>query len=69
MIFETTQATPEGQVLVPEAILDKMNVQPGEKFLVTVSGDSILFKRLVEKTQEEADAFWARVKEQRSAMV
>ncbi|MCA9443337.1 MAG: hypothetical protein KC964_21225 [Candidatus Omnitrophica bacterium] len=69
MIFETTQATSEGQVLVPEAILGKMNVQPGEKFLVTVSGDSILFKRLVEKTQEEADAFWARVKEQRTAMV
>jgi len=69
MIFETTVVSDEGEVAVPEAIRDQMNLQPGEKFLVTASGDSILFKRLVEKTQEEADEFWARVKEKRTVAV
>ncbi len=69
MIFETAQVSMDGEVVVPEAIRDQMNLQPGEKFLVTATGNSILFKRLVEKTQEEADDFWARVKEQKQAAV
>ena len=66
MIFETTQVTENGEVMVPETIRDQMNLQPGEKFLVTTTGNSILFKRMVEKTQEEADEFWARLKGQQS---
>jgi AbrB family looped-hinge helix DNA binding protein len=69
MIFETILVSEEGEFLVPDSIREQMNLKPGEKFLITSSGDSILLKRLVEKTQEDADNFWARVKEPRPLAV
>lgn len=62
MIFETTQVNDEGGMSIPETIRAQMDLRPGEKFLVTASGNSILLKRLVEKTPEEAEDFWERVK-------
>jgi len=69
MIFVTTEVNLDGEVVVPEAIRDQLNLKPGEKFLVTASGDSILLKRMVEKTQEQAEDFWARVKGRGSAKI
>ncbi len=63
MIFEMVLVSEEGSFQVPESIRDQMDLKPGEKFLMTVSGNSILLKRMIEKNQEEANDFWSRVKE------
>lgn len=42
----TTKMTSKGQVVIPEEIRDYMNLEPGVKFLIMASEDSIIFKKI-----------------------
>lgn len=42
----TTKMTSKGQVVIPEEIREHMNLEPGVKFLIMASEDSIIFKKI-----------------------
>ncbi len=45
MEIEITKMTSKGQVVIPQDIREKAEIEEGEKFFVYVSGDSIILKR------------------------
>jgi AbrB family looped-hinge helix DNA binding protein len=44
--ISTTRMTSKGQVVIPEEIREHMNLEPGVKFIVMATGDSIIFKKI-----------------------
>ena len=56
---EFTKASSKGQVVIPQAIREKLGIEEGTPFAVWSMGDEILFKKMVvpsKKTWEEVSA-------------
>ena len=45
MEIEITKITSKGQIVIPQDIREKVDIEEGEKFFVFTSGDSIVLKR------------------------
>ena len=63
----TTKLSSKGQVVIPEAIRERLGLQAGVQFVVVAEGDVVVlkvldapkmsdFKALLDKAQESADA-------------
>ena len=63
----TTKLSSKGQVVIPEAIRDRLGLEAGVQFVVVAEGDVVVlkvlnapkmsdFKALLDKAQESADA-------------
>ena len=63
----TTKLSSKGQVVIPEAIRERLGLEAGVQFVVVAEGDVVVlkvlnaprmsdFKALLEKAQESADA-------------
>lgn len=44
--FQVTTITSRGQVVIPLAIREDMEINPGSKFVVIGSGDTIILKKM-----------------------
>ncbi len=52
-IFGTTKMTTKGQVVIPEEIRTVLDLAIGDKFIVSVVEDVIIFKKLAPTPQKE----------------
>jgi AbrB family looped-hinge helix DNA binding protein len=63
----TTKLSSKGQVVIPEAIRNRLGLEPGVQFVVVAEGDVVVlkvlkapkmsdFKALLDKAQESAEA-------------
>lgn len=53
-MLEVTKLSSRGQVVLPQAIREKLHLREGAKFVVIGSDDTVILKRLEEPTREEA---------------
>lgn len=53
MEFEITRLGERGQIVIPLAFRENLNLQKGEKFIVVEQGDDIVLRRIKAPTKEE----------------
>jgi AbrB family looped-hinge helix DNA binding protein len=53
MEFEITRLGERGQIVIPLAFREHLNLQKGEKFIVLEQEDNIVLKRIKAPTKEE----------------
>lgn len=58
--FEITKLSSKGQVVIPGAIRQELNVQNGTQFIVFTDGDHILMKPIQEPDAGEFDRLIAK---------
>lgn len=44
--FEVTKMSSKGQIVIPQEIRNKLNLEEGAKFVVVGTGDTVVLKRL-----------------------
>mgnify|MGYP006312394343 CR=1 FL=1 len=49
----TTKMSSKGQVIIPEAIRKKMNLKPGDQFVVVGAGDSVILKSITPPSMDQ----------------
>jgi len=64
MIPATTSISSRGQVVIPEEIRKRMNLQEGTAFIVLAKGDTIVLQRLAEPPWKEFDAMVSEAQRQ-----
>jgi AbrB family looped-hinge helix DNA binding protein len=59
----TTTLSSKGQVVIPEAIRERLGLKPGTKFVVIADGDVVMFKVLGPPSMREFSALLKRGRE------
>jgi len=62
-IFETTNLSSRGQVVIPQKIRDRLNLHDGEKFIVIGEKDTIILKKLKMPSFEGFDQLLKKTRE------
>lgn len=52
---ETTRVSSRGQIVIPQAIREKIHMEPGELFVVYGEGDTVVLKRVETPDPEEME--------------
>lgn len=60
----TTKMSSKGQVVIPEAIRNKLGLTPGTQFVVVGEGDAIILKVLVSPSMTEFDGLINNARQQ-----
>ena len=56
----TTKMSSRGQVVIPEEIRKKLNLKPGDRFVVVAEGDTVLLKLISPPSLEDFEDLLAR---------
>jgi AbrB family looped-hinge helix DNA binding protein len=59
----TTKLSTRGQIVIPEAIRNRMGLEPGVEFVVVAHGDAIVLKPIRPPSVREFDGVMARARE------
>ena len=60
----TTKVSSKGQVVIPLSIRKRAGIREGERLLAIALGDTIVLKKIVDRTFEEAvKPIWIRMRE------
>lgn len=59
----TTKMSSKGQVVIPEEIRKKLNLKPGDRFVVVAEGDAVLLKLITPPSLEKFDKLLSRARE------
>lgn len=60
----TTKMSSKGQVVIPEAVRNKLGLSAGTQFVVTGQGDVVVLKKLAAPSMAEFDAVVAMARRQ-----
>ena len=60
----TTKMSSRGQVVIPEAIREKLRLTPGTQFVVVGQGDAIILKVLVSPSMEDYDGLITKARQE-----
>ncbi len=60
--FQVTTITSRGQVVIPQAIREDMEINPGNKFAVIGSGDTIILKKMEMPSAEDLKKLLAQTR-------
>ena len=64
MEASTTKVSSKGQVVIPLSIRKRAGIREGERLLAIALGDTIVLKKIVDRTFEEAvKPIWIRIRE------
>ena len=64
MEASTTKISSKGQIVIPVGVRKAAGIQKGERFLAIAIGDTIILKKVSNKTFEETvKPIWAKVRE------
>ncbi len=63
MEFEITRLGERGQIVIPLAFREHLNLQKGEKFIVVEQGDNIVLRRIKAPTKWEFEDLLRRTHE------
>lgn len=63
----TTKMSSRGQVVIPEAVRDKLGLSAGTRFIVTGEGDVVVLKKLNPPSMAEFDEIIATARRQARA--
>ncbi len=63
----TTKMSSKGQVVIPEAVREQLDLGAGTQFVVTGEGDVVVLKRLTPPSMAELDALVERARKQARA--
>ncbi|MBI2797513.1 MAG: AbrB/MazE/SpoVT family DNA-binding domain-containing protein [Gemmatimonadetes bacterium] len=58
----TTTLSSKGQVVIPESIRARLDLQPGARFVVLADRDVVIFKLLAPPARKEINAIAARAR-------
>jgi len=66
----TTKMSSKGQVIIPEAIRKKMNLKPGDQFVVVGAGDAVILKSITPPSMDQFEELLdeARTKARRAGL-
>jgi AbrB family looped-hinge helix DNA binding protein len=66
----TTKMSSKGQVIIPEAIRKKMNLKPGDQFVVVGAGDAVILKSITPPSMDQFEDLLdeARIKARRAGL-
>ena len=59
----TTKMSSKGQVIIPEEIRKKLNLKPGDRFVVVAERDAVLLKLITPPSLEKFDKLLRRARE------
>ena len=60
----TTKMSSKGQVVIPEDIRNRLNLQVGSQFVVVGEKDVVIFKSITQPSMKEFDKLIARARKQ-----
>ena len=60
----TTRMSSKGQVVIPEAIRERLGLEPGDQFVVVASKDAVVLKAISPPTMDEFDELLADARKQ-----
>ncbi len=60
--FQVTTITSRGQVVIPQAIREDLEIIPGNKFVVIGSGDTIILKKMEMPSAEDLKKLLAQTR-------
>lgn len=60
----TTKMSSKGQVIIPEAIRKKMNLKPGDRFVVVGSGEAVILKTITPPNMDQFEDLMAEARRQ-----
>lgn len=60
--FQVTTITSRGQVVIPQAIREDLEITPGNKFVVIGSGDTIILKKMEMPSAEDLKKLLAQTR-------
>lgn len=63
----TTKMSSKGQVVIPEALRDRLNLKPGSQFVVLGEGDVVILKSLSAPSMEEFGGLIREARQQAKA--
>ena len=61
-ILETTRMSSKGQVVIPEAVRNRLGLKPGSQFVVIGERDVVILKTLTAPAREEFATLAAKVR-------
>ncbi len=64
----TTRMSSKGQIVIPEAIRKRLNLQEGDQFLVVGEGDVVILKAITAPGMESFDALIKKARKQAKAV-
>ena len=60
--LETTRMSSKGQVVIPEAVRNRLGLKPGSQFVVIGERDVVILKTIAAPAREEFGALAAKVR-------
>ena len=60
----TTKMSSKGQIVIPEAVRDQMNLRPGAQFVVIGEKDVVILKSITKPSMTEFDSIILRARRQ-----
>ena len=64
MEASTTKVSSKGQVVIPLSVRKRAGIREGERLLAIALGDTIVLKKIVDRSFEEAvKPIWTRIRE------
>jgi AbrB family looped-hinge helix DNA binding protein len=65
MVPATTTMSSRGQVVIPDDVRKRLNLEPGTAFIVVAKGDTVVLHRLTEPPWKDFDALTKQAQNQR----
>ena len=62
--LSTTRMSSKGQIVIPEAIRKKLNIQPGAQFIVVGEDDVVILKAITSPNMESFDKLIKEARQQ-----
>ena len=62
--LSTTRMSSKGQIVIPEAIRKKLNIQPGAQFIVVGEDDVVILKAITAPNMESFDKLIKEARQQ-----
>ena len=62
--FATTRMSSKGQIVIPEAIRDRLNLKEGDQFIVVGEGDVVILKAITPPSMHSFDALIEQARQQ-----
>ena len=62
--LSTTRMSSKGQIVIPEAIRKKLNIQPGAQFIVVGEDDVVILKAITTPNMENFDKLIKEARQQ-----
>lgn len=62
--LSTTKMSSKGQVVIPEAIRDRLGLKPGAQFVVVAGKDAVILKAITPPSMKEFDELLADARRQ-----